>query len=94
MKVVIRAAAAADLDGIFDWISKDSPRSAAEMVRRIRARVNRLATAGLPHVGRPGRVRGTRELVESPYIIVYSVNETADEVVVLAIIHGARNREG
>jgi plasmid stabilization system protein ParE len=94
MKVVIRAAAAADLDGIFNWISKDSPKSAAEMVRRIRARVNRLATTGLPHVGRPGRVRGTRELVESSYIIVYSVNEAADEVVVLAIIHGSRNREG
>lgn len=93
MKVVIDESAAADLDDIFDWISRDSPRAAVEMVRRIRACVNRLAIAGLSHVGRPGLVEGTRELVEAPYVIVYAVNESAGEVVVLAIVHGARNRE-
>jgi len=94
MKVVIDESAAADLDGIFDWISRDNPRAAAELVRRIRARINRLGIAGLSHVGRPGLVKGTRELVEAPYIIVYAINEAADEVVVLAVLHGARNREG
>ena len=94
MKVIVHEAAAADLDGIFDWISKDSPNAAVEIVRRIRARINRLATAGLPHIGRPGLIKGTRELVEAPYIVVYRVNEPADEILVLAILHGARNREG
>ena len=51
MKVVIHESAAADLDLIFDWISRDSLRAAVEMVRRIRARINRLAVVGLPHVG-------------------------------------------
>jgi plasmid stabilization system protein ParE len=45
------------------------------------------------HIGRPGLVEGTREFVEAAYIIVYMVDETADEITVLAIVHGARDRE-
>lgn len=66
MKVVVREAAALDLDGIFTWISNDNPRAAAEMVERIRGRINRLALPGLTHIGRPGLVEGTRELIEPP----------------------------
>jgi plasmid stabilization system protein ParE len=43
---------------------------------------------------RPGLVEGARELVEASYIIVYTVDEPADEIVVLAIVPGARDREG
>jgi toxin ParE1/3/4 len=93
MKVVVRDAAAADLEAIFYWIARDNPRAAAAMVERIRGRINRLVFPGLSHIGRPGLVPGTRELVEPPYIIVYEVNEAADEIDVLAVIHGARNRE-
>jgi toxin ParE1/3/4 len=92
MKVVVHEAAAADLDDIFDWIAEDSTRAAAEMVRRIQARINRIGVAGLSHLGRPGLVQGTRELVEAPYVIVYSVDELADQIVVLAVVHGARDR--
>ena len=93
MKVIVREAAARDLDQILDWISRDSPRSATELVRRILARIDRLAIPGLAHMGRPGLVEGTRELMEPPYIIVYMVDEPADEISVLAIVHGARDRE-
>lgn len=93
MRVVIYESAAADLDDIFNWISENSPRAAAELVRRIRARVNRLGIPELAHIGRPGLVEGTRELIEAPYIIVYRVDEAADEIAVLAIVHAARNRE-
>lgn len=93
MKVVVHETAAADLDGIFEWISKDSPRAAAELVRRIHTRINRLAVPGLSHIGRPGLIAGTRELVEPPYIIVYSIDDAADQIAVLAIVHGARSRE-
>lgn len=92
MKVVVRESAALDLEDIFAWISKDNPRAAAEMVERIRLRINRLAFPGLPRIGRPGLVEGTRELVEPPYIVVYSVEEAADEITVLAVMHGARDR--
>lgn len=70
MKVVVREAAAGDLDDILDWISGDNPRAGAELVRRILARIDRLAIPGLSHIGRPGLVEGTRELIEPPYIIV------------------------
>jgi toxin ParE1/3/4 len=93
MKLVVHEAAARDLDDIIDWISKDSPRAAAQLAQRILDRINRLAAAGLPHMGRPGLAEGTRELVEAPYIIVYTVDERADEIAVLAIVHSARNRE-
>jgi toxin ParE1/3/4 len=93
VKVIIREAAARDLDDILDWISKDNPQAAARLVRRILARIDRLAASGLPHVGRPGLREGTRELVEAPYIIVYIVDEPADQITVLAIFHNVRNRE-
>jgi addiction module RelE/StbE family toxin len=93
MRVVIRPAAARDLEVIHDWIAKDNPRAAIAVVRRIRERIGRLATPGLAHMGRRGRAEGTRELVEWPYIIVYRVNEDRDELVVVAVLHGARRRE-
>ena len=93
MKVDVREDAARDLDDILDWISRDSPRAAAELVRRILARIDRLTIPGLSHVGRPCLVEGTRELVEAPYIIVYAVDEPANVITILAIVHGARDRK-
>lgn len=92
MKIIIREKAADDLDGIFAWIAKDNPRVAAEVVRRIRDRIERLGTPGLTHIGRPGLVEGTRELVEAPYVIVYAVSDDVDELVVIAVFHGAQLR--
>ena len=94
MKITFDPAANADLDGIFAWISKDNTRAAYEMIARIEARVGLLATPGLAYMGRPGRDKGTHELVEAPYIIVYEVHEERDEIVVLSVVHGARDREG
>ncbi len=54
----------------------------------IRSQVAMLANH--PQMGRPGRVRGTRELVvnRTPYVVAY---RAAGEVVtVLRILHGAR----
>jgi toxin ParE1/3/4 len=64
------------------------------VIRRIRQRIGRLATPGLEHMGRPGFDPGTRELVEPPYLIVYEVHEAREEIEVLYIVRGARNREG
>jgi len=93
MKVVIHEAAAADLDGIFDWISNDNPKAAVEMVRRVRARINRLAIGGLAHIGRPGSSREHASSSKLPTFIVYRVDEQAEEILVLAVLHGARDRE-
>jgi addiction module RelE/StbE family toxin len=93
MKVTFDPDARAELDDIFAWIAKDNPRAAYAIVARIEAKVMRLGTPELTHMGRPGLVEGTRELIERPYIIVYRVDEDRDEIVVLSIMHGARDRE-
>ena len=92
MRVVIRETAEDDLDRIFAWIDKDNPRAAVAMVDRIRERINLLELDALSHMGRPGLVEGTRELVEHPYVIVYKVFDERREILVLSIFHGARQR--
>jgi toxin ParE1/3/4 len=92
MKVVLRELAEDDLDHIFDWIAKDNPSAAANMVARIRDRISLLELDSLAHMGRPGVVTGTRELIESPYIIVYQVDSERREIAVVAIFHGAQDR--
>lgn len=94
MRVVFEPAARDELDDIFAWIAKDSPRAALAMIARIEAKVMRLELPELANMGRPGLVEGTRELLEYPYIIVYKVFEERDEIVVLSVVHGAQNREG
>ena len=93
MRITFDPAASDELDSIFAWIAKDSPRAAFEMLARIEAKVMRLETPELTHMGRRGLVEGTRELVEWPYIIVYKVPEARDEIVIVAVVHGAQDRE-
>lgn len=90
MKLVIREEAAEDLDDIHDWIAKDSPTSAVRVVRTLRGRMNDVLLPELVNIGRPGRSKGTRELVEWPYIIVYTVNEERSVVTIVGVVHGAR----
>ncbi len=42
MRIVVREAAAGDLDEILDWISRDNPRAAADLTQRILARIGRV----------------------------------------------------
>ena len=93
MKVTFDPAASDDLDRGFEWIGRDSPRAASELIARIEAKVTRLATPELTYMGRPGLVEGTRELLEWPYIIVYKVYEDVGEIVILSVVHGAQDRE-
>jgi plasmid stabilization system protein ParE len=93
MKVIIRGKAADDLDQIYSWIAKDNPRAARDMVLRVHDRIARLELEALAHMGRPGRVEGTRELVEYPYIVVYQVAAERTEIIILSVIHGARGPE-
>jgi toxin ParE1/3/4 len=92
MKVALRQSALDDLDHIYDWIARDNPRAASQMVSRLRDRISLLEIDALAHMGRPGLVAGTRELIEYPYIIVYMVEERAHEIVALPIMHGAQDR--
>jgi addiction module RelE/StbE family toxin len=91
MKLVIRDAAAADLELIYSWIARYSPRADA-VIERLLARMRQLLLPGLSHIGRPGRGEGTREIVERPYIIVYEVNDSLEQIEVLAVLHGRQRR--
>ena len=93
MKILVRPEADDDLDGIFAWIAKDSPRAASAMIQRIRTRLDLLAATGFAELGRLGRVPGTRELIDGPFIIVYEFDKERGELVVLGIFHTARDRE-
>jgi addiction module RelE/StbE family toxin len=92
MTIAFDPAASDDLDHIFIWIAKDSPDNAHEMIARIKARIAVLATEGFAHMGRVGLVEGTRELIVSPFIIVYQVDEVRQEIVIVAVAHGAQDR--
>lgn len=92
MKVIVRAKADDDIDRVFAWIAKDSPSAATNVVARIRENINRLSTNELAYMGHAGVVNDTLEIIERPYIIVYKVNEKRREIVVLSVVHGARDR--
>jgi len=67
--------------------------SAALDINRIEAKVVRMETPTLTNMGRPALVAGTRELIEWPYIIVYSVDDERDEIVIVSVAHAAQDRE-
>ena len=93
MKLIFDDRALGDLEGIHQWIAQDRPAAAKAVIERVFASVELLAS--FPYMGRPGREEGTREWVvpRLPYIVVYEVVDERDEVVVIAVFHGARDWE-
>lgn len=85
--------ARAQIAEIYAYIAERNPRAAAGVIERIRAAAELLQE--FPYIGREGREPGTREWVVRglPYIIVYELNVSGpDELMVLAVFHGARDR--
>jgi addiction module RelE/StbE family toxin len=77
-----------NLDDEAAFMAQDSPRAAAEFVIHLRDSAAMLAVH--PHMGRPGRIAGTRELVVTrfSYILPYRVRGNAVEI--LRVFHTAR----
>ena len=88
MKIILAPEAERDLEEIFTFLLEDDPRAAEAVLERIEKRISQLRDH--PHIGRPGRVPGTRELVipKTPFIVPYQV--TGNMIEVLRIYHGAR----
>ena len=86
------ARARLQLIAIHDYISERSPKAATRVGERIREAADMLRY--FPYAGRAGRSTGTREWVVSglPYIIVYEVDPSPEEVMVLGVFHGAQRR--
>jgi toxin ParE1/3/4 len=88
VKVVWFPRALNDISNIEHFIEQDNPAAARRVEQRIKGVVRLLGEH--PHMGRPGRVSGTREFVVSgtPYVMAYTVSD--DRVTILAVIHGSR----
>ena len=80
--------AANDLERIADYLLLHAPDRAEELLRRVYDAPTALLT--FPNRGRPGRRKGTRELVLAPlpYVVVHTVRD--DVVFVIRILHGAQ----
>jgi toxin ParE1/3/4 len=79
--------AAEDLERIFERIQKDNPSAAREVVKALYNGC--AALTAFPNRGRAGRMKGRRELVFPPYIVVYQVKEHAVEI--SRIYHAAQD---
>jgi toxin ParE1/3/4 len=88
MKIVFSPQARDDLREIFLDIASDNPDAARALLKRLRSRITDLEDT--PHIGRPGRVPGTRELAipGTAYIAPYQVS--GDQLQILRVYHGAR----
>lgn len=89
MKVLWTHTAIGHLTSIYEYIRQDSPRYATRMVDRITARTRQIGL--FPQSGQAVpeyQTSDIREVIEGPYRLIYQV--AADEIRILAVIHGAR----
>jgi addiction module RelE/StbE family toxin len=79
--------AADQLETAVKHIQQDNPSAAQNVAEAIIDRIEQLAA--FPGLGRLGEVKGTRELVSPPYVVVY--RSTEEIVEILHIWHGAQD---
>lgn len=89
MNIVWSPEAIEDLISLRAYIAEQSPAGAQRVALRILHDIEHLLPAN-PHLGRPGRVPGTRELVvpQTPYIVPYRAQ--GETIQILRVYHGAR----
>ena len=89
MNIVWSPEAIQDLISLRVYIAEESPAGARRVVLGILRDVENLLPDN-PHMGRPGRVPGTRELVipRTPYIVPYRMQ--GESIQILRVYHGAR----
>jgi toxin ParE1/3/4 len=79
-----------NLNAIGEHIAQDDRAAAERTTRRILDAVDNIVASSNLHMGRPGRVPGTRELVVTPnYLVPYRIKGEVLEV--LRVMH-ARQR--
>lgn len=88
MKLRWHALALADRTAIFDYLMQNSPRAAVLLDERIEYQIEILQ--GFPHLGRPGRIAGTRELLVAgtSYIVAYAVED--ETIRLLRVLHSSQ----
>ena len=88
MQVQWTVSAGLDREAAIDYIAKDNLSAALSQLDEIEGQTDRLAN--YPNLGRPGRVKGTRELVvnRTPFIVVYRIK--GEFIQILRVLHGAQ----
>ncbi|MBI2981478.1 MAG: type II toxin-antitoxin system RelE/ParE family toxin [Deltaproteobacteria bacterium] len=88
MKTVWTKLALQDLQQVRRYIESDNPDAANSVIQKIAKAIESLQS--YQNLGRPGRVKGTRELVVigTPFLVPYRVKQ--ERIEILAVIHGAR----
>ena len=87
MQLVWTPESVEDREAIYAFIELDNPRAALALDTLISEKAERLLEQ--PGLGRPGRVRGTRELVLHPnYLLIY--DKVEDRLRILRVLHAAR----
>lgn len=87
MKLLWTKLALRDLHAIRSYISADNPKAADDVLILIQKSIENLLS--FQSLGRPGRVKNTRELVivGTPYLVPYRIKK--DQIEILAVLHGA-----
>ena len=93
MKLRFTPRAVQDLAAIADHIRTHSPMAAGLVRSAVLHSLQNLIL--FPQAGRAQTVEGVRKLVvrKYPYLVYYTVDETAEEIIILAIRHPAQERE-
>lgn len=93
MKLRFAPRATRDINDIADYIRARNPAAAVRVRDAILDAMQTLVLS--PKAGRAQNVEGVRKLVSRkyPYLVYYTVDETAVEIVILTIQHPARERE-
>ena len=82
-----RASASADLLEIIAYIADDNPDAAQALKDEIESKTAQLPAH--PKLYKPGRMKGTREMVIRPnYVVIYQ--DTKTEITILRVLHTAR----
>jgi toxin ParE1/3/4 len=90
MRIAWTPAAADDLEHLADFLFEQNAATAIRLVRQIYSAASTLKQ--FPDKGRPGKKRGTRELVLPglPWIIIYDREAALETVRIIRILHGAQ----
>lgn len=90
MIVEWRPKAREERSNLFDYIAQDNPSAALELDDRIERQTDALPER--PELYKPGRVRGTREMVLTPnYVLVYRIRKRAGVIEIVRIIGARQN---
>lgn len=77
-----------DLRRIYDYIAQDHPNAASDVIAELFLAGEALAEH--PRLGRHDKTRNIRELVHTPYLVMYQID--GDVIDILDVFDGRRRR--